>query len=129
MKRPVGAAGVSAARQVARIDEGLGSSEQGIFPSFGLNYSLVPLAAGAGVRRDGRKLRARCGRQGERGALSALGDCGGGLDAHRAGGDGRRATTGPAALGACTAAFVVTRASKPGLEPCLVKFGAVQRLW
>jgi hypothetical protein len=27
------------------------------------------------------------------------------------------------------AAFVVTRASKPELEPCLVKFGAVQRLW
>lgn len=26
------------------------------------------------------------------------------------------------------AAFVVTRASKPELEPCLVKFGAVQRL-
>ncbi len=32
VKRPVGAAGVSAARQVARIDEGLGFSEQGIFP-------------------------------------------------------------------------------------------------
>jgi hypothetical protein len=95
---------------------------------FGLTYSLVPLAAGAGVMVGGCMLDAAGKGNGALCQLSVIG----GMALMR---------TAPAVLeGALQpdlrhwehvpAAFVVTRASKPELEPCLPKLEtAVQRLW
>src|SRR5262245_887538 len=95
---------------------------------FGLTYSLVPLAAGAGVMVGGCMLDAAANGKGGLCQLSVIG----GIAMMR---------TAPAVLeGALQpdlrhwehvpAAFVVTRASTPGQEPCLGKLGtAVQRLW
>ena len=94
----------------------------------GLTYSLVPLAAGAGVMVGGCMLDA-AGKG--NGALCQLSIVGGAA----------MMRTAPAVMeGALQpdlrhwehvpAAFVVTRASKPELESCLPKLGtAVQRLW
>jgi hypothetical protein len=95
---------------------------------FGLTYSLIPLAAGAGVMVGGCMLDAAGKGNGSLCQLSVIG----GVALMR---------TAPAVLeGALQpdlrhwehvpAAFVVTRASKPELEPCLAKSGtAVQQLW
>jgi len=95
---------------------------------FGLTYSLVPLAAGAGVMVGGCMLDAAGKGNGALCQLSVIG----GVALMR---------TAPAVLeGALRpdlrhwehvpAAFVVTRASKPELEPCMPKLDtAVQRLW
>ncbi len=95
---------------------------------FGLTYSLVPLVAGAGVMVGGCMLDAAANGKGGLCQLSVIG----GVALMR---------TAPAVMeGALRpdlrhwehvpAAFVVTRASKPELEPCLAKSGtAVQRLW
>jgi hypothetical protein len=95
---------------------------------FGLTYSLIPLAAGAGVMVGGCMLDAAGKGNGSLCQLSVIG----GVALMR---------TAPAVLeGALQpdlrhwehvpAAFVVTRASKPELEPCLAKRGtAVQQLW
>jgi hypothetical protein len=81
-----------------------------------------------GGRGDGRRLHVRCGRQGERGTQSAVGGS-------------ALMSTAPAVMEGVLrpnlrhwehvpAAFVVTRASKPELEPCLPKLEtAVQCLW
>jgi hypothetical protein len=94
----------------------------------GLTYSLVPLAAGAGVMVGGCVLDAAGKGNGALCQLSVIG----GMAVMRA---------APAVLeGALQpdlrhwehvpAAFVVTRALKPELEPCLPKSGTViQRLW
>lgn len=94
----------------------------------GLTYSLVPLAAGAGVMVGGCMLDAAGNGRGALCQLSVIG----GVALMR---------TAPAVLeGALRpdlrhwehvpAAFVVTKASKPELEPCLPKLEtAVQRLW
>ena len=94
---------------------------------FGLTYSLIPLAAGAGVMVGGCMLDAAGKGNGSLCQLSVIG----GVALMR---------TAPAVLeGALQpdlrhwehvpAAFVVTRASKPELEPCLAKLGtAVQQL-
>jgi len=94
---------------------------------FGLTYSLIPLAAGAGVMVGGCMLDAAGDGKGALCQLSVIG----GMALIR---------TAPAVLeGALRpdlrhwehvpAAFVVTRASKPELEPCLAKLGAaVQQL-
>ncbi|OGW51305.1 MAG: hypothetical protein A2V62_04670 [Nitrospirae bacterium RBG_19FT_COMBO_58_9] len=94
---------------------------------FGVAYSLIPLAAGAGVMVGGCVLDAA----GEgKGALCQLSVIGGMAIM----------STAPRVLeGALRpdlrhwehvpAAFVVTRASRPELEPCLAKLGTVQRLW
>ena len=94
---------------------------------FGLTYSLIPLAAGAGVIVGGCMLDAAGEGKGALCQLSMIG----GIALMR---------TAPIVLeGALQpdlrhwehvpAAFVVTRASKPELEPCLAKLGAaVQRL-
>lgn len=94
----------------------------------GLTYSLVPLAAGAGVMVGG------C-------MLDAAGKGNGGLCQLSVVGGAALMRTAPAVMeGALQpdlrhwehvpAAFVVTRASKPELELCLAKSGtAVQRLW
>ena len=94
----------------------------------GLTYSLVPLAAGAGVMVGG------C-------MLDAAGKGNGGLCQLSVVGGAALMRTAPAVMeGALQpdlrhwehvpAAFVVTRVSKPELEPCLAKSGtAVQRLW
>jgi len=94
----------------------------------GLTYSLIPLAAGAGVMVGGCMLDAAANGKGGLCQLSVIG----GVALMR---------TAPAVMeGALRpdlrhwehvpAAFVVTRASKPELEPCLPKLGtAVQRLW
>ena len=94
---------------------------------FGLTYSLIPLAAGAGVMVGGCMLDAAGKGNGALCQLSVIG----GVALMR---------TAPAVLeGALRpdlrhwehvpAAFVVTRASKPELEPCLAKLGtAVQQL-
>lgn len=94
---------------------------------FGLTYSLIPLAAGAGVMVGGCMLDAAGNGKGALCQLSVIG----GVALMR---------TAPTVLeGALRpdlrlwehvpAAFVVTRASKPELEPCLAKPGtAVQRL-
>jgi hypothetical protein len=93
----------------------------------GLTYSLVPLAAGAGVMVGGCMLDAAANGKGGLCQLSVIG----GVALMR---------TAPAVLeGALRpdlrhwehvpAAFVVTRASTPDLEPCLAKLGtAVQQL-
>lgn len=94
---------------------------------FGLTYSLVPLAAGAGIMVGGCVLDAAADGKGALCQLSVVG----GVALMR---------TAPAVFeGALQpdlrhwehvpAAFVVTRASRPELEPCLAKLGAVQRLW
>ena len=95
---------------------------------FGLTYSLVPLAAGAGVMVGGCMLDAAGKGNGALCQLSVIG----GVALMR---------TAPAVLeGALRpdlrhwehvpAAFVVTRASKPELEPCMPKLDtAVQLLW
>jgi hypothetical protein len=95
---------------------------------FGLTYSLIPLAAGAGVMVGGCMLDAAGDGKGVLCQLSVVG----GVALMR---------TAPAVMeGALRpdlrhwehvpAAFVVTRASKPELEPCLPKSGTViQRLW
>ncbi|MEY4704294.1 MAG: hypothetical protein RL042_490 [Nitrospirota bacterium] len=95
---------------------------------FGLTYGLVPLAAGAGIMVGGCMLDAAADGKGALCQLSVVG----GVAVMR---------TAPAVLeGALQpdlrhwehvpAAFVVTRASAPELEPCLAKLGtAVQRLW
>ncbi len=94
----------------------------------GLTYSLVPLAAGAGVMVGGCVLDAAAKGKGALCQLSVLGGM-------------ALMSTAPEVLeGALQpdlrhwehvpAAFVVTRASKPELEPCLPKLEtAVQRLW
>ena len=94
----------------------------------GLTYSLVPLAAGAGVMVGG------C-------VLDAAGKGNGALCQLSVVGGAAMMRTAPAVMeGALQpdlrhwehvpAAFVVTRASKPELELCLPKLGtAVQRLW
>ena len=93
----------------------------------GLTYSLVPLAAGAGIMVGGCMLDAAADGKGALCQLSVVG----GVALMR---------TAPAVLeGALRpdlrhwehvpAAFVVTRASRPELEPCLAKLGAAQRLW
>jgi hypothetical protein len=94
----------------------------------GLTYSLVPLAAGAGVMVGGCMLDAAGNGRGALCQLSVIG----GVALMR---------TAPAVLeGALRpdlrhwehvpAAFVVTKVSKPELEPCLPKLEtAVQRLW
>jgi hypothetical protein len=93
----------------------------------GLTYSLVPLAAGAGVMVGGCMLDAASKGNGSLCQLSVVGGA-------------ALMRTAPAVMeGALQpdlrhwehvpAAFVVTRASKPELEPCLEKSGtAVQRL-
>jgi hypothetical protein len=95
---------------------------------FGLAYSLIPLATGAGVMVGGCMLDAAAKGKGGLCQLSVIG----GVALMR---------TAPAVLeGALRpdlrhwehvpAAFVVTKASKPELEPCLPKLEtAVQRLW
>ena len=95
---------------------------------FGLTYSLVPLAAGAGMMVGGCVLDAAAKGNGGLCQLSVIG----GVAMMR---------TAPAVIeGALQpdlrhwehvpAAFVITRASKPELEPCLPKLEtAVQRLW
>jgi len=94
---------------------------------FGLTYSLVPLAAGAGVMVGGCILDAAGNGKGALCQLSVIG----GMALMR--------TTPTVFEGALRpdlrhwddvpAAFVVTRASEPELEPCLAKLGtAVQRL-
>ncbi|MCX5722256.1 MAG: hypothetical protein NT179_09555 [Nitrospirae bacterium] len=95
---------------------------------FGLTYSLVPLAAGAGVMVGGCALDVAAKGKGALCQLSVVG----GVALMR---------TAPTVLeGALQpdlrhwehvpAAFVVTRASSPELEPCLPKLEtAVQRLW
>ncbi len=95
---------------------------------FGLTYSLVPLAAGAGVMVGGCMLDAAGKGNGALCQLSVIGGA-------------ALMRTAPAVMeGALRpdlrhwehvpAAFVVTRASKPELEPCLPKSGTViQRLW
>ena len=95
---------------------------------FGLAYSLIPLATGAGVMVGGCMLDAAANGKGGLCQLSVIG----GVALMR---------TAPAVLeGALRpdlrhwehvpAAFVVTRASKPELEPCLPKLEtAVQGLW
>jgi len=94
----------------------------------GLTYSLVPLAAGAGLMVGGCMLDAAGDGKGAICQLSIVG----GVALMR---------TAPAVMEGVLrpdlrhwehvpAAFVVTRASTPELEPCLVKLGtAVQRLW
>jgi len=94
----------------------------------GLTYSLVPLAAGAGVMVGGCMLDAAASGKGALCQLSVIG----GVALMR---------TAPTVMeGALRpdlrhwehvpAAFMVTRASTPELEPCLAKLGtAVQRLW
>lgn len=94
----------------------------------GLTYSLIPLAAGAGVMVGGCVLDVAAKGNGGLCQLSVIG----GIALMR---------TAPTVLeGALEpdlrhwehvpAAFVVTRASKPELEPCMPKLGtAVQRLW
>ena len=94
---------------------------------FGLTYSLIPLAAGAGIMVGGCMLNAAADGKGALCQLSVVG----GVALMR---------TAPAVLeGALRpdlrhwehvpAAFVVTRASTPELEPCLAKLGAaVQQL-
>ena len=94
----------------------------------GLTYSLIPLAAGAGVMVGGCMLDAAASGKGGLCQLAVFG----GIALMR---------TAPSVLkGALEpdlrhwehvpAAFVVTRASKPELEPCLPKLEtAVQRLW
>ncbi|HKO31212.1 MAG TPA: hypothetical protein VJU54_08745 [Nitrospiraceae bacterium] len=94
---------------------------------FGLTYSLIPLAAGAGVMVGGCMLDAAANGKGGLCQLSVIG----GVALMR---------TAPAVMeGALRpdlrhwehvpAAFVVTRALKPELEPCLAKLGvAVQQL-
>jgi hypothetical protein len=94
----------------------------------GLTYSLVPLAAGAGVMVGGCVLDAAGKGNGALCQLSVIGGM-------------ALMSTAPDVLeGALQpdlrhwehvpAAFVVTRASKPELEPCLPKLEtAVQRLW
>ena len=94
---------------------------------FGLTYSLIPLAAGAGVMVGGCMLDAAGKGNGALCQLSVIGGV-------------ALMPTAPAVLeGALRpdlrhwehvpAAFVVTRASKPELEPCLAKLGtAVQQL-
>ncbi|MEO8340549.1 MAG: hypothetical protein ABI604_12670 [Nitrospirota bacterium] len=94
----------------------------------GLTYSLVPLAAGAGVMVGGCVLDAAAKGRGGLCQLSVIG----GMALMR---------TAPAVLeGALQpdlrhwehvpAAFVVTRAATPELEPCFPKLDtAVQRLW
>ena len=93
----------------------------------GLTYSLVPLAAGAGVMVGGCMLDAAAKGNGGLCELSVIG----GVALMR---------TAPAVMeGALRpdlrhwehvpAAFVVTRASKPELEPCLARLGvSIQRL-
>jgi hypothetical protein len=95
---------------------------------FGLAYSLIPLATGAGVMVGGCMLDAAANGKGGLCQLSVIG----GVALMR---------TAPAVLeGALRpdlrhwehvpAAFVVTRSSTPELEPCLPKLEtAVQRLW
>ncbi len=82
----------------------LGSPEQAVSQCWiarpGPKFSLIPLAARAGVMVGGCILDAAGDGKGALCQLSVIG--GGGLDAHRAGSAGRRATTGLAALGACT---------------------------
>jgi hypothetical protein len=94
----------------------------------GLTYSVVPLAAGAGVMVGGCVLDAAAKGEGSLCQLSVIGGM-------------ALMSTAPAVLeGALQpdlrhwehvpAAFVVTRASEPELEPCLPKLEtAVQRLW
>ena len=94
---------------------------------FGLTYSLIPLAAGAGVMVGGCMLDAAADGKGALCQLSVIG----GMALMR---------TAPAVLEGSLrpdlrhwehvpAAFVVTRASTPELEPCLAKLGAdVQQL-
>jgi hypothetical protein len=94
----------------------------------GLTYSLVPLAAGAGLMVGGCMLDAAGDGKGAICQLSIVG----GIALMR---------TAPAVMeGALRpdlrhwehvpAAFVITRASTPDMEPCLAKLGtAVQRLW
>jgi len=94
---------------------------------FGMTYGLIPLAAGAGVMVGGCMLDAAANGKGALCQISVVG----GMALMR---------TAPAVLeGALRpdlrhweevpAAVVVTRASKPELEPCLAKLGAaVQRL-
>jgi hypothetical protein len=94
----------------------------------GLTYSLVPLAAGAGIMVGGCVLDAANNGNGSLCQLSVIGGA-------------ALMRTAPAVLeGALEpdlrhwehvpAAFVVTRASTPELERCMPKLGtAVQRLW
>jgi len=94
----------------------------------GLTYSLVPLAAGAGIMVGGCVLDATNNGNGSLCQLSVIGGA-------------ALMRTAPAVLeGALEpdlrhwehvpAAFVVTRASTPELERCMPKLGtAVQRLW
>ena len=94
----------------------------------GLTYSLIPLAAGAGIMVGGCMADAAGDGKGALCQLSVIG----GMVLMR---------TAPAVMeGALRpdlrhwehvpAAFVVTRASTPELEPCLAKLGAaVQQLW
>jgi hypothetical protein len=94
----------------------------------GLTYSLVPLAAGAGVMVGGCMLDAAANGKGSLCELSVIGGM-------------AMMSTAPAVLeGALQpdlrhwehvpAAFVVTRASTPELESCLPKLEtAVQQLW
>ncbi|MBK5283433.1 MAG: hypothetical protein JJE16_15285 [Nitrospiraceae bacterium] len=93
---------------------------------FGLTYSLVPLAAGAGVMVGGCILDAAGNGKGALCQLSVIG----GMALMRT-----TPTVFEGALrpdlrhwGDVPAAFVVTRASEPELEPCLAKLGtAVQQ--
>jgi hypothetical protein len=94
----------------------------------GLTYSVVPLAAGAGVMVGGCMLDVAANGKGSFCQLSVIGGM-------------AMMSTAPAVLeGALQpdlrhwehvpAAFVVTRASEPKLEPCFPKLEtAVQRLW
>ena len=93
---------------------------------FGLTYSLIPLAAGAGIMVGGCMLDAAADGKGALCQLSVIG----GVALMR---------TAPVVLeGALRpdlrhwehvpAAFVVTRASRPELEPCLANLGVVQQL-
>lgn len=93
----------------------------------GLTYSLVPLAAGAGLMVGGCMLDAAGDGKGAICQLSIVG----GIALMR---------TAPAVMeGALRpdlrhwehvpAAFVVTRATTPEMEPCLAKLSAAQRLW
>jgi hypothetical protein len=94
----------------------------------GLTYSLVPLAAGAGVMVGGCVLDAAGKGNGSLCQLSVIG----GMALMRTAPDVLEGALQPDLRHweHVPAAFVVTRAARPELEPCLPKLEtAVQRLW
>ena len=94
----------------------------------GLTYSLVPLAAGAGIMVGGCVLDAAVKGKGALCQLSVIG----GMAVMRTAPDVLEGALQPDLRHweHVPAAFVVTRASRPEMEPCFPKLEtAVQRLW